>query len=690
MFCLLKRTPLVSWINIAAINNFLLKKVRIVTMQHEGGSTDHLAPDIPQERIAEMRRAIHEHLQKSNVFDGIRNIIDTYAADHPDFNPNSPDDVMRIIRERGVVQDLLSRMQQAPTSTSSQAIGTKRVSSVQGMKSGCRYLHVRVLQGRAFLDHLDADAAYQKTHQLVVVMHFGSQRFRCVPQPCTVDPIFDDDFLIQLDTTSSHTSLQATSLHGSDLLDVATPLHVAVVREDCSFSRSQVVGENTIEWRRVLKSGFLTLSVELSGDSAGVPAGVLELQLELLPGSMRRTEDEILGRLELQRTAVLAADREFLIYARRWWAEFQQMRPTHGERKVKVFAATSIGRMVPVTHFVSVLLPDRILDSPYAAARFVSLFSLTTDDDMTTQMLSGGSTASADTWISPMLFLSQRRGDVANHATLLCSLLLGFGLDAYCAVGTTMPQSQPSFAAQPPKSNVQMFVVTRRKLGPSEYDVTYWDATTAQRYTTTAAHPYCTVGCLFNHQAFYANVQQSDNAVTCNFDLDDEQLWKSLAPLKLRLVPKSPAPPLLWIPLNTRVMEMELESALQAAVGTHRDGLGHPTRWDGELSLVLTQALSSYETQRVLHTSTAELTMFHACVKGKIGDGRTFRGVPLNVTHVNERKIIAAWMASAGGKEVLDFVGDDMRFAVRVKCFAFPEGIVSTWVMLAVSYRVSL
>lgn len=635
-------------------------------------------PHIPADRIAEMRRAIHDHLVKANTFNDIRNIIDTYAADHPEFNPNNGDEVMRVIRERGVVQDLLGRLQQAPTSTTtSQGISSKRL-NVQGMRPGCRYLHVRVLQGRAFLDHLDVDPTFQRTHQMVVVMHYGSQRFRCVPLPCAVDPLFDDDCLIQLDS-----GLEGGSAF-HDLLEIATPLQIAVLREDCAMSRAQLLGENTIEWRRVLKSGFLSLSVELSGDNPGVPSGVLELQLELLPGGPRKTENEIAARLDVQRTAITAADREFLIYARRWWNEFQGMRPTHGERRVKVFAATNTGRMVPVTHYVSILQPDRVLDSPLAAARFVSLLALTKDEDATLEVLHGGKGGptqggtSGDVWLAPFLFFSQRRGDICNHATLLCSLFLGFGLDAYCAVGTTMAGA------------TTMFVVTRRKLGPKEYDVTYWDPSAGQRFTTSAAHPFCTVGCLFNHASVFANVQNSDNAVTCRFDVDNEEDWKAMHPLKLRLVPRHAPPPLLWIPLNTRVMELELESALQAVVGQHRDSLGLPSRWDSDLAFILTQALTSYETQRVQNTPAPDLGLFNQCVKGKIGDGRTFRGIPLNVAHVSERKVMAAWTASAAGKELLQLAGDDMRFAVRVKCYAFPEGVICTWVMLAASYRVSV
>ena len=35
-------------------------------------------------------------------------------------------------------------------------------------------------------------------------------------------------------------------------------------------------------------------------------------------------------------------------------------------------------------------------------------------------------------------FLVQKYGDVEDHCNLLCSLLLGFGLDAYVCIGTNL------------------------------------------------------------------------------------------------------------------------------------------------------------------------------------------------------------------------------------------------------------
>ena len=84
------------------------------------------------------------------------------------------------------------------------------------------------------------------------------------------------------------------------------------------------------------------------------------------------------------------------------------------------------------------------------------------------------------------------------------------------------------------------------------------------------------------------------------------------------------------------------------------------------------------------------MSMFHSCVKGMLGEGRSFKGFPINVTHVGEKKIINSILASPVGKELTEFSGEDLKHALRVRVFAYPEGILSVWVMLALRYRTTI
>src|SRR5579875_1496635 len=40
---------------------------------------------------------------------------------------------------------------------------------------------------------------------------------------------------------------------------------------------------------------------------------------------------------------------------------------------------------------------------------------------------------------------------------------------------------------------------------------------------------YRTIGCVFNHKHFYANIQADDRCVNTNWNFEDEYMWKAMA-----------------------------------------------------------------------------------------------------------------------------------------------------------------
>ncbi|EPY28807.1 centrosomal protein 76kDa [Strigomonas culicis] len=522
---------------------------------------------VSPERLDEMKSAIHSFLAKSNVYDSIRDIVDTYVSENKDsaIQADSPSDIMRIIKEKGILNELVSKLKSGPGLAPSKK--SKQFAFVEGE---C-YLHARLTGGRAFVDNVDLMPSALKNYSLFVCVHFGSQRFRSSPTNCSTDPKFDDDFLFNIEASSLGYS-------SSDLIEVPYPLHIAVFRESKLDNVAELLGENMCDWRKVLRSNFLSLTIELCGRNAGVPAGIVELQLELLPGSKTQySENEISSRLEKQRLAILTADREFLLYARRWWSEYQSARETHKDRKVKVFASTSNGRMVPVTHFVSPMQAECHLSSPLDAARFVSLFKVLNEHSETPLQSIENETGSG--WLSASVFLSQRQGSQCNHATLLCSLLLGFSLDAFCAMGTSR------------NGNVVMFVVTLSRDSSGVAQATIWDPVSGERNPVNGAHAFATVDCLFNGKSFFANFQASNSLLTASFEVENEELWKPLNPLKLRIVPKIPHAPILCQDVRVPEMEKSLEMGLREYLIARRNSMGVMTQFNDDLSYALAQAL---------------------------------------------------------------------------------------------------
>lgn len=114
-----------------------------------------------------------------------------------------------------------------------------------------------------------------------------------------------------------------------------------------------------------------------------------------------------------------------------------------------------------------------------------------------------------------------------DHATLLCSLFLGLGLDAYVAVGTRLDGqgSEADFA----------WVVTReQRVGAvAGFDVAFWDPLTGLRETpggtSASGHRYARVHCLFNDARYYANHRLDDRVEAAGWDLRDLAAWKAVS-----------------------------------------------------------------------------------------------------------------------------------------------------------------
>lgn len=106
--------------------------------------------------------------------------------------------------------------------------------------------------------------------------------------------------------------------------------------------------------------------------------------------------------MNLEHNRIAERERLFLIYAKQWWREFLQIRSSHTNRLVKIFAQDECATNRPVCAFVRPLHAGRLLDSPRQAARFVSLLGYEH-----AQSVGGGK---AEMWSSLHAFLCKGKG----------------------------------------------------------------------------------------------------------------------------------------------------------------------------------------------------------------------------------------------------------------------------------------
>lgn len=206
------------------------------------------------------------------------------------------------------------------------------------------------------------------------------------------------------------------------------PIHLVVVKRQNDGTTS-LIGTHFLEWRKVLCYGTVTMSAELVGVSSKV-VGLIDMRLEILPKPATYLSDrELTVQMRNERSKETEAIQLFFAYAKSWWREYTQISTSHESRMIKIFAQTEYGIDLPVCSFVRPMRAGRLLESPQQAAVFVSLLPFEKDDEL---IISGRK----EVWGTLHSFLCKGKGNVEEHCILLCSLLIGFGLDAFVCIGT--------------------------------------------------------------------------------------------------------------------------------------------------------------------------------------------------------------------------------------------------------------
>ena len=118
-------------------------------------------------------------------------------------------------------------------------------------------------------------------------------------------------------------------------------------------------------------------------------------------------------------------------------------------------------------------------------------------------------------------------GDIEDHATLLCSLLLGLGLDAFVAIGTRIDSAGIE--------SDHAWVVAREQTTPAatstaEYQAVFWEPLSGLRGTPSevapSGHRYARIHCLFNDVRYFANHRLDDRVESAGWDVMDVASWK--------------------------------------------------------------------------------------------------------------------------------------------------------------------
>ncbi|XP_044282379.1 centrosomal protein of 76 kDa isoform X2 [Varanus komodoensis] len=590
------------------------------------------------EKASELKHIIRQQLSKMDVHSRIREVLSETIREElePQHKQLSEEDLMKALMRRGIIDDVIKELNFVPDMNDREMTSTPKPSShfvdrhpavlkKTNINPTRRYLYLQVLGGKAFLEHLQEPEALpgQICSTFTLCLYFRNQRFRSKPVPCACEPDFSDGFLLEV--------YKDTLGDGSKMVDATTmlsicdPVHIVLIKTDTS-GEITLVASYFLEWRSVLsaENRITNVAVELLGVGTESKVSVGVLNIKL----------EMYPKLNKPLSQDIV-NTQFTL---------EHQKTAEKERLFLVYAKQWWREYLQIRTSHN--------------TRLVKIFA---------------------------------QGDCEDHANLLCSLLLGFGLDAFVCVGTKA------------KGVPHTWVMTCGIDGI----ITFWESLTGHRYIHNPVklddppvveqpkplYPYRTIGCVFNHQKFFANCQPSDAVEVCVFDLHDESRWKPMSGEAIKSVCSPgattvlpPFPPLCASTIDAAAASNDLELQLRILVMEHRKDLGLATVWDDQLSYLLSPALAAYELERTTNISSGN-EEFQDAIRRAVPDGHTFKGFPIHFVYKNARRAFAACLRSPFCEEIVCCRGDQVRFAVRVRVFTYPESACAVWIMIACKYR---
>lgn len=494
-------------------------------------------------------------------------------------------------------------------------------------------------------------------------------------------------------------------------------------KEQYDDGGGSLVAAAVLDFRYCLlhKEDFVSVELlpcELEGGMMGMPGGVLFARLslqnvpeevtELNQGDLHAVEDAIAN----YQHKLSKENRDLYLTVKSWWANVIKLYPHVSGRVIKVLTEDEIGCHRSVCSLISPIPPPREMTSPRHAARFVSLIPFKRDAGLT-----GGR---VETWRSSHAILCRKQGDVEDHTLLLCSLLLGWGLDAWVALGTIQtPSSDGKGVSQRPYCWVVTFDYPPAVEGTTfdEPIVTFWEALGGRQYQLPhpsddksaealkkQKHSFCELHCLFRHDCFMLNVQLScavSNATQIirpdvapepimSFDINNEKKFALFPPHAISPLLRHPGcgmhltyEPRVHQSTYISAIEMRIEKALRDEIANKRYAKNLYTNFDEKLSLILQPVLASYELDRVMGVTFGN-SDFQCAIRRHVKHGECFKAFPTCFSSTNAALMLAKLSRSEAAMDVIMTSGRGCRHGLRVRLEAYPEGVFAVWLMIAV------
>ncbi|XP_035712710.1 centrosomal protein of 76 kDa-like [Folsomia candida] len=648
----------------------------------------------------ELRKKVQDKLKQSGMNLVIKRMVDNICSSKDDPRNIDPGEVLQEVYSRGLMSSVLetfnnelpakseltrSQFDKLGTIDENESLENRRVDDDEFGNNyadddrGKRYyLKVETLGGKAFLDHLshEKNSTTCKSKRFVLHLFFKSQRFKTKPVDCRSNPSFQEEFIIDVGQFESGVG---------QLLTVKEPLRILIIREDQNrpISGGVIISFNVHDWRSVLltDNGFESFSLELFGVGSenNVPVGLLNMRITILPcPSEQILEKTMMTQLQLERGIHEESVRNFVTFSKQWMNDFLSIRPGHIFRHVKLSAFDERLASRPISTFLQFPYnADRVFLTPFHAAWFVSLL---------TNLQNSSNNDSIRNLQSLELTIASKCGTSEDLSILLCSLLLGFGLNAFVALGSEK------------NANPISWVVTL----DNSFNPLFWDPKTSKRFTPVTLtnsendnetklnvskscmqQKFSHIGCLLNNESFHCNIQSADSVSLVDWNILNPAKWKSMSPKRIAKFPYQSQHRFVLLParVDCELITARLELGIQELIQEARMQQELSTRWDAITSKLMGQQLATYELQGSTGGSNFN-NFFEDVIMKSLPAGYNFKGFHCHSRSTTAKNLFNSCMGDLQCQEVVYCRGEDVQHMIRVSVFPYPENVVSIRIMI--------
>lgn len=464
------------------------------------------------------------------------------------------------------------------------------------------------------------------------------------------------------------------------------------------------------------------LSVELqpclhdyvnTGESS---VGVLYLKVGgLLSFHAEWSNDESVNMLLSQKQTIIATKSRQVFHAVKvFWSRLQEEYPFLQDRPLRFMIEDECGRLRYIGSNLAPIYSSRQLQGSSFAARFVSLIPY-----RKVIGLSGGRVLRCQ---SPFSMLCSLKGDVEDHCFLLCNLLLGWGLQAYIALGSLQSTEPSPFASTIPGSGSNSSNPSTNSIAQTmhtwvvtfqEGQWIFWESLTGQTLTFQAHQRDCLkdshfgqLWALISPSDYWVNVQRDAQVVSTQLDMTEPRFWQRWTiPDNLREDLLHPGVRLQLqenFDMNHNILReisnrtLELETRIKLWMKDIRTNQGWQINFDSHLEHLLQGTFLSYELERSSGYSMG-MKDFQAGVKRLVGKMESMKAFPTCFNHCHIDRILRTLQQSTAAMEIVYttagpksgpggqlIMPKPARFAVRVQIFDYPQQTSACWVILAV------